>query len=125
LNPATIADNVGDNVGDVAGMGADLFESYVGAIIGTMVIGAVFVALPEFSNLPLGGVLLPMLIAGLGIIASIIGTFLVRVKDGGDPQKALNFGEIVAGAILLVGTWLLVGQMLPEKWTLDGKEFTS
>ncbi len=125
LNPATIADNVGDNVGDVAGMGADLFESYVGSIVGTMVIGAVFVALPEFSNLPLGGVLLPMLIAGLGIVASIIGAFLVRVKDGGDPQKALNFGELVAGAILLLGTWLLVGQMLPEKWALDGKEFTS
>jgi K(+)-stimulated pyrophosphate-energized sodium pump len=125
LNPATIADNVGDNVGDVAGMGADLFESYVGAIIGTMVIGAVFMPVAEFSALPLGGVLLPMVISGLGIIASIIGAFLVRVKDGGDPQKALNFGELVAGAILLVGTWILVGKMLPEKWTLDGKEFTS
>jgi K(+)-stimulated pyrophosphate-energized sodium pump len=125
LNPATIADNVGDNVGDVAGMGADLFESYVGAIIGTMVIGTVFMTLPEFSGLPLGGVLLPMILSGLGIIASIIGAFLVRVKDGGDPQKALNFGELVAGGILLVGTWVIVGQMLPEKWVLGGKEFTS
>jgi K(+)-stimulated pyrophosphate-energized sodium pump len=125
LNPATIADNVGDNVGDVAGMGADLFESYVGSIIGTMVLGSVFLVLPEFSNLPLGGVLLPMLIAGLGIVASIIGSFLVRVKDGGDPQKALNFGEIVAGLILLAGTYFLIGAILPEKWSFDGREFTS
>ncbi|MGL5020093.1 MAG: sodium-translocating pyrophosphatase [Luteolibacter sp.] len=125
LNPATIADNVGDNVGDVAGMGADLFESYVGAIIGTMVLGTVFMVLPEFGALPLGGVLLPMLIAGLGIVASIIGTFLVRVKDGGDPQKALNFGGIVASVILLIGTFFIIGQVLPDKWTMDGKEFTS
>ena len=125
LNPATIADNVGDNVGDVAGMGADLFESYVGAIIGTMVLGTVFVAAPEFSGLPLGGVLLPMLLSGLGIVASIIGAFLVRVKEGGDPQKALNFGELVAGGILLVGTWILVDQMLPEKWSVKGEEYTS
>ncbi len=125
LNPATIADNVGDNVGDVAGMGADLFESYVGSIIGTMVLGAVFMVLPEFAELPLGGVLLPLLLAGLGIVASIFGTFLVKVKDGGDPQRALNFGEIIAGAILLVGTWFLVQQMLPASWTYDGKTYTS
>ncbi len=125
LNPATIADNVGDNVGDVAGMGADLFESYVGAIVGTMVIGAVFVGLPEFSNLPLGGVLLPMVLAGLGIVASIIGAFLVRVKEGGDPQKALNFGELVAAAILLIGTWVLVDRMLPESWAHGEKTYTS
>lgn len=125
LNPATIADNVGDNVGDVAGMGADLFESYVGSIIGTMVLGAVFVAMPEFSNLPLGGVLLPMLLAGLGIVASIIGTFLVRVKEGGDPQRALNFGEIVAAIIMLVGTYIIIGQVMPAKWTIDGHEYRS
>lgn len=125
LNPATIADNVGDNVGDVAGMGADLFESYVGSIIGTMVLGSIFIALPEFADLPLGGVILPLLLAGLGIVASIIGTFLVKVKDGGDPQKALNLGEIVAGAILLVGTFLIIGAVLPEKWAVDGNEYSS
>ncbi|MBL6831325.1 MAG: sodium-translocating pyrophosphatase [Pirellulales bacterium] len=125
LNPATIADNVGDNVGDVAGMGADLFESYVGSIIGTMVLGTVFMALPEYAGLPLAGVLLPMLLAGLGIVASIIGTFLVRVKDGGDPQKALNFGQIVAGVIMLIGTYIIIGQVLPEKWTFDGRDFTA
>jgi len=125
LNPATIADNVGDNVGDVAGMGADLFESYVGSIIGTMVLGAVFIALPEFGGLPLGGVLLPMLLAGLGIVASIIGTFLVRVKEGGDPQRALNFGEIVAAVIMLIGTYIIIGQVMPDKWNYDGHEFTS
>ncbi len=125
LNPATIADNVGDNVGDVAGMGADLFESYVGSIIGTMVLGSVFMALPEFADMPLGGVLLPLMLAGLGIVASIIGSFLVRVKEGGSPHRALNTGEITAGIILLIGTFILVGQMLPEKWTLEGQEYSS
>ncbi|MCG8601925.1 MAG: sodium-translocating pyrophosphatase [Verrucomicrobiales bacterium] len=125
LNPATIADNVGDNVGDVAGMGADLFESYVGSIIGTMVLGSVFMVLPEFSDLPLGGVLLPLLLAALGIVSSIIGTFLVRVKEGGSPHRALNIGEIVAGAILLIGAFIIIGQVLPEKWSFDGKEFSS
>ena len=99
LNPATIADNVGDNVGDVAGMGADLFESYIGALVGTMVIGATMYALPEFADLPFGplsAVILPMLIAAAGIVVSIVGTFFVRVPEGGDPQKALNIGEFVA-----------------------------
>ena len=129
LNPATIADNVGDNVGDVAGMGADLFESYVGSIVATMVLGAVFIELPEFAGSfnGLGGVLLPLVLAGLGIVASIIGTFLVRVKEGGDPQKALNTGELVAGAILLVGTLILVKLMLPGTWALgeSGETYTS
>src|SRR5690606_2959508 len=84
LNPATIADNVGDNVGDVAGMGADLFESYVGSIIGTMVLGAAFVLLPEFAGHfnGLGAVLLPLTLAGAGIFVSILGTFFVKVKEG-------------------------------------------
>lgn len=125
LNPATIADNVGDNVGDVAGMGADLFESYVGSIIATMVLGTVFMIMPEFAGLPLGGVLLPLLLAGLGIVTSIIGTFLVRVKDGGDPQKALNTGEIVAGILLLIGTFIIVSTVLPSNWVVGEETYSS
>jgi K(+)-stimulated pyrophosphate-energized sodium pump len=119
LNPATIADNVGDNVGDVAGMGADLFESYVGSIIGTMVLGAAFFILPEFKDHfnGLGAVLLPLMIAGVGIVMSIIGTFFVKVKEGGDPQKALNFGNIVAGSLMVIASWFLIKWMLPETWT--------
>ena len=118
LNPATIADNVGDNVGDVAGMGADLFESYVGSIIAAMVLGSVFLTLPAFEELPLGGVLLPLLLAGLGILASIVGTFLVRVKEGGSPHRALNTGELAAGIVLLVGAYILIQLLLPAQWSL-------
>ena len=127
LNPATIADNVGDNVGDVAGMGADLFESYVGSIIGTMVLGASFVVLPEFQGAfnGLGAVYLPLALAGAGIVMSIIGTFFVRVKDGGSPHKALNIGEFGAAALMLVVSYFLIGAMLPETWTEGGREFTS
>ncbi|MCW5911268.1 MAG: sodium-translocating pyrophosphatase [Cyclobacteriaceae bacterium] len=120
LNPATIADNVGDNVGDVAGMGADLFESYVGSIVGTMVLGAAFFALPEFSSEAFGGglsaVLLPLALAGVGIIMSFIGTFFVRVKEGGDPQKALNTGEIVSSVVMIAASWFIIKAMLPETW---------
>lgn len=118
LNPATIADNVGDNVGDVAGMGADLFESYVGSIVGTMVLGASFFAIPAFqeSTQGLGAVLLPLMIAGVGIIMSIIGTFFVRVKEGGDPQKALNLGNLVAGLLMIIASWFLIKWLLPETW---------
>ena len=118
LNPATIADNVGDNVGDVAGMGADLFESYVGSIVGTMVLGAAFFMIPEFASKfnGLGAVLLPLVIAAVGIIASIIGTFFVKVKEGGDPQKALNFGNIVAGILMIIASWFLINWLLPESW---------
>ena len=107
LNPATIADNVGDNVGDVAGMGADLFESYVGSIIGTMVLGATFVVLPEFqaSFNGLGAVYLPLALAAAGIIMSIIGTFFVKVKEGGDPQTALNLGEFGSAGLMLVASY--------------------
>ena len=80
LNPATIADNVGDNVGDVAGMGADLFESFVGSIIGTMVLGAAFMDLNEFQGKETNAVILPLFIAATGIIMSIIGTFLFESK---------------------------------------------
>ena len=125
LNPATIADNVGDNVGDVAGMGADLFESYVGSIIGTMVIGAAFITIPQFATSEIGGlnaVLLPLVVAGIGIVASIIGTFFVRVKEGGDPQKALNAGELIAAAIMLVLTFFAVTTMLPDTWEIVSRD---
>ena len=127
LNPATIADNVGDNVGDVAGMGADLFESYVGSIIGTMVLGAAFMTIPGWADAfdGLSAVLLPLMLAGTGIITSIIGTFFVRVKEGGDPQKALNMGEFLSAGIMLVASYLLITWMLPESWTFGGVEYTS
>lgn len=117
LNPATIADNVGDNVGDVAGMGADLFESYVGSIIGTMVLGAAFMV-PGFADNfgGLSAVLLPLVLAGTGILMSFIGTFFVKVKEGGDPQKALNTGEIVSAVIMIIASWFIIKQMLPTEW---------
>jgi K(+)-stimulated pyrophosphate-energized sodium pump len=123
LNPATIADNVGDNVGDVAGMGADLFESYVGSIIGTMVLGAAFMN-AEFIGLDqtfkgLSATLLPLMLAGVGILVSIIGTFFVKVKEGGDPQKALNIGEFGSSAIMVVLSYFIITGMLPEKWVFD------
>ena len=129
LNPATIADNVGDNVGDVAGMGADLFESYVGSIIGTMVLGAAFLGITgyeasnEFSGL--NAVLLPLVLAGVGIITSILGTFFVRVKEGGDPQKALNVGELFSSVAMLIATFFIVKWMLPDTWTFAGETHTS
>jgi K(+)-stimulated pyrophosphate-energized sodium pump len=119
LNPATIADNVGDNVGDVAGMGADLFESYVGSIIGTMVLGAVFMASPNFVDAfgGLSAVLLPLALAAAGIFTSIIGTFFVRVKEGGDPQRALNIGEFGSSGIMIVVSYFIITWMLPATWT--------
>ena len=111
LNPATIADNVGDNVGDVAGMGADLFESYVGSIIGTMVLGA-FIITPDFNGL--GAVYLPLVLAAVGIVMSIIGTFFVRVKDGGNPQTALNIGEFGSAGLMLVASYFIINALIPE-----------
>ena len=122
-NPATIADNVGDNVGDVAGMGADLFESYVGAIIGTMVLGAVFTKV--FVEDPLAAVILPLVLAGVGIVLSIIGTFFVKVKEGGNPQKALNLGEFGAAGLMVVASYFIITSMLPEAWIYNGFEYTS
>ena len=109
LNPATIADNVGDNVGDVAGMGADLFESYVGSIIGTMVLGALIVT-PNFDGL--GAVYLPLVLAAVGIVMSIIGTFFVKVKDGGSPHAALNIGEFGSAGLMLVASYFIIESML-------------
>ena len=122
LNPATIADNVGDNVGDVAGMGADLFESYVGSIVGSMVLGATILVsgalAPEF-------VFLPLLIAGAGILVSISGTFMVSVKEGGDPQKGLNVGEFGSSGIMLVVMFFMITQMLPATFTLGGVDYSN
>jgi K(+)-stimulated pyrophosphate-energized sodium pump len=123
LNPATIADNVGDNVGDVAGMGADLFESYVGSIIGTMVLGAAFIggsfiesygAAESFNGL--GPVLLPLVLAAVGIVMSILGTLMVRVKEGGNPQTALNIGEFGSGILMVIASYFIIRWMLPEEW---------
>ena len=121
LNPATIADNVGDNVGDVAGMGADLFESYVGSIISTMVLGAVFMTSSTFMDdfNGLSAVLLPLMLAGVGIVTSIIGTFFVKVKEGGDPQRALNIGEFGSSAVMIVASWFIIKGLLPEAWSFD------
>lgn len=127
LNPATIADNVGDNVGDVAGMGADLFESYVGSIIGTMVLGAAFMTIPNWSDNfdGLSAVMLPLALAATGIVTSIIGTFFVRVKEGGDPQKALNLGEFLSAGIMLAASYFIITWMLPASWTFNDIEYTS
>lgn len=107
-NPAVIADNVGDNVGDIAGMGADLFESYVNSIIAAMVIGVL--------TYGMDGVLYPMLLAAVGIVASILATFFVRVKEGGNPARALSGGLLATGVLMCVGTyfltnWLFVGDV--------------
>lgn len=126
-NPATIADNVGDNVGDVAGMGADLFGSYVATVLATMVLGQETASTDNFGGL--APILLPMLIAGVGIIFSIIGTFFVKVSDAAgintnNVQKALNmgnWGSIVLTALASVG---LVYYILPETMVLRGHEFT-
>ena len=111
LNPATIADNVGDNVGDVAGMGADLFESYVGSIIASMVLGSALMINGDMSF-----ILLPLILAATGIFCSIIGTFFVRVKDGGSPHKALNLGEFLSAALMLLASYFIITQMLPENF---------
>ena len=128
LNPATIADNVGDNVGDVAGMGADLFESYVGSIIATMVLGALFIGitLPDGTTLmETQAVLLPLYLAATGIIMSIIGTFFVKVKDGGSPHKALNMGEFISAFFMVVASYFIITNLLPESWTHGDTTYTA
>jgi K(+)-stimulated pyrophosphate-energized sodium pump len=120
LNPATIADNVGDNVGDVAGMGADLFESFVGSIIGTMVLGA-FIITPNFEGL--GAVYLPLALAAVGIVMSIIGTFFVKVKEGGSPHTALNIGEFGSAGLMVVASWFLIKEFIPAE--INGLPFGS
>ncbi len=127
LNPATIADNVGDNVGDVAGMGADLFESYVGSIIGTMVLGAAFVGIPEFAGNfnGMAAILLPMFLAATGIVMSIIGTFFVNVKEGGNPQRGLNIGEFASSIVMIIASWFIIKFTLPPSWSVDGIKYTA
>lgn len=112
-NPAVIADNVGDNVGDVAGMGADLFESYVGSIIAAMALGA---ALMIGNNGE--GVVAPVLIAAAGVIASIIGTFFVRTGEGANAQKALNMGTLVAMLLAVAATFVVTITVLPDTFTV-------
>src|SRR5205085_2084848 len=126
-NPATIADNVGDNVGDVAGMGADLFGSYVATVLATMVLGQETISQDNFQGM--GPILLPMMIAGVGILFSIVGTLFVKISDKAgistsSVQKALNmgnWGSIVLTAIACIG---LVYYFLPETMTLRNIEFT-
>ena len=130
LNPATIADNVGDNVGDVAGMGADLFESYVGSIIGTMVLGAVFAGNaagfePDASLGGLNAVLLPLVLACIGIITSIVGAFAVHATHHDNPQKALNRAEFLASGIMLITTWFAVRWILPSSWEFGNRAYSS
>ncbi len=115
-NPATIADNVGDNVGDVAGMGADLFGSYVATILATMVLGREIVANDQFGGL--SPILLPMVIAGIGIIFSIVGFTLVRISnDKGNVQKALNIGNWTSIILTTIACYFLVMWMLPAEMT--------
>ncbi len=121
-NPAVIADNVGDNVGDVAGMGADLFESYVGAIVGSLVLGVNAVRPGGESFTPML-VLLPLVLAGAGIIVSLLGTFLVRTKEGGNPGTALHTGTFFSAALMLIVTFVVAQWMLDGTYIIDGIEF--
>ena len=123
-NPATIADNVGDNVGDVAGMGADLFGSYVATILATMVLGQEIEVTDNYGGF--SPVLLPMLIAGVGLLASLVSTFFVRIKsETSSVQNALNLGNYASIAITFVTSYFLVKNILPESLTLRGTTFTS
>lgn len=123
-NPATIADNVGDNVGDVAGMGADLFGSYVATILATMVLGREIVSVDAFGGI--APILLPMVLAGLGILFSIFGMAFVTIKDDkGDVQKALNMGNWSSILFTGIASYFVVQYMLPETLIIRGYEFTS
>ena len=117
-NPATIADNVGDNVGDVAGMGADLFGSYVATMLATMVLGREVISVDSFGgNAP---ILLPMLIAGLGIIFSIVGTLFVRIKDEkSSVMQAMNLGNWSSMILTAISSYFVIHWMLPETMTFE------
>ncbi|WP_276499120.1 sodium-translocating pyrophosphatase [Pontibacter litorisediminis] len=122
-NPATIADNVGDNVGDVAGMGADLFGSYVATILATMVLGREVEVSDNFGGL--SPIILPMLIAGLGIVFSLIGMLFVRVSEGGDVQAALNRGNWISVILTAAASYFVIHWLLPENLNLRNFEFTN
>ncbi len=127
-NPATIADNVGDNVGDVAGMGADLFGSYVATVLATMVLGRETDALGDAFG-GMSPILLPMLIAAMGILFSIVGTFFVRINENAGlsnsaVQKALNMGNWGSIVLTAIASYFLVNYLLPNTMTLRGHEFT-
>ena len=126
-NPATIADNVGDNVGDVAGMGADLFGSYVATVLATMVLGQETKSIDNFGGI--APILLPMLIAGIGIVLSIIGTLFVRISDSVGAsteavQRALNMGNWGSMVLTAIAAYFLVNYLLPDTMILRGLEFT-
>jgi K(+)-stimulated pyrophosphate-energized sodium pump len=122
-NPATIADNVGDNVGDVAGMGADLFGSYVATILATMVLGQEINVTDNFGGM--SPILLPMVICGLGILFSIVGTWFVTIKDDrSNVQNALNLGNWSSMILTVIASYFIVDWMLPETLNLRGYEFT-
>ncbi len=123
-NPATIADNVGDNVGDVAGMGADLFGSYVATILATMVLGREITSDDNFGGI--APILLPMLIAGLGLIFSIVATFFVRIKNETDNvQTALNLGNWSSIGLTAIASFFAVKWLLPESMEIRGYAFSS
>lgn len=122
-NPATIADNVGDNVGDVAGMGADLFGSYVATILATMVLGREIISNDNFGGI--APILLPMLIAGLGLIFSIIGASLVKISsEQGNVQRALNVGNWTSIILTAIASFFAVSWLLPDSMSIRGFEFT-
>ena len=108
-------------------MGADLFESYVGSIIGTMVLGAAFMTLPEFEGAfnGLNAVLLPLALAGTGIITSVIGTFFVKTKEGGNPKSGLTTGELTSAVLLIAASYVIISYMLPESWSNGGQDYTA
>jgi len=123
-NPATIADNVGDNVGDVAGMGADLFGSYVATILATMVLGQEIVSADQFGGM--APVLLPMLIAGLGLILSILASLFVKItKESDSVQSALNLGNWMSIVFTAIASYFAVRWLLPQSMSIRGFEFTS
>lgn len=123
-NPATIADNVGDNVGDVAGMGADLFGSYVATILATMVLGREIISADNFGGI--APILLPMLIAGLGLMFSIAGTWFVKIKNENDSvQAALNIGNWSSIILTAIASFFAVKWLLPESMSIRGYDFTS